>query len=397
MITPTGAGSRPALWSPAFGALLLAVFLGFASFQLLAPVIPVIILEQGGDATAVGIVVAAFSIPSVILRPPIGRLVDEWSRRGILSLGLAGMVASSLLYVIPLLPVMLATRLLHGTAWAAFNTGSNSTLAEIAPAARRGEASGLFSLMPALANTAMPAVGILLLGFVGTPMTFLVATAIALAGLLVATRGPRPEEERRPRAAERSTWRSLIERSSLLPMLLEFLWMTTHVLFFIYPPVWAAEKGIPVSALVLYYPAVGLALVISRAVAGRRLDRVPRGVPILIGIGCGAVALGVASMAESVAMLVVAGVTFAIGASMTSSMHMAIAIDRAEPARRGAAMATYSLGYQLGYGVGSVVAGTLIARLGFPSPFLAGLLAMGAMALLVLQARRTLLAGDRSS
>ena len=73
--------------------------------------------------------------------------------------------------------------------------------------------------------------------------------------------------------------RSLIERRALLPMVLEFLWMSMNVLFFVFPPLFAA-KGIPVDELVLYYPIVGVALVVSRFVVGRRLDRLPRGVPL---------------------------------------------------------------------------------------------------------------------
>ena len=130
--------------------------------------------------------------------------------------------------------------------------------------------------------------------------------------------------------------RSLIDRRALLPMLLEFLWMTVNVLFFVFPPVWADAKGIPIGDLVLYYPIVGFVLVITRFTVGRRLDRFPRGLPILLGVGCGALALVVGAAADSVATLTLAGSLFAIGSSATSPIHMAIVMDRAEPRRRGA-------------------------------------------------------------
>jgi predicted MFS family arabinose efflux permease len=168
--------------------------------------------------------------------------------------------------------------------------------------------------------------------------------------------------------------------------------MTTSVLFFVFPPVWAAAMDIPVEDLVPYYPIVGLVLVVARFTVGRRLDGMPRGLPVLAGVGCGAVALLVAAAADTVTVLTVAGCLFAIGSSATSSMHMSIVMDRADPARRGASMATYSLGFQLGYGLGSALWGLLIERLGFPSPFLGGLAAMALMMVLVLGSRRELLA-----
>jgi predicted MFS family arabinose efflux permease len=386
-----GAGSRPELWTAPFVMLLVAMLLGYASNNVMAPVLPVVILDQGGDAALVGVIVALFSIPSVLLRPPIGRLVDDWSRSGVFRLGMTGMVLSCAGYLVPFLPFIAGIRLLHGTAWAAFNTGANAALADMAPPSRRGEASGIFSLMPSVASMVMPAVGLMLLGLAGAWLAFAVATAFAVAGLLVAQMGPWPPQERRPSRTGEGFLRSLIERHALLPMVLEFLWMSTNVLFFIFPPVWAAAKGIPVEQLVVYYPVVGLTLVIARFVIGRRLDRFPRGVPILVGVGFGAAALLLAATADTVLVLTAGASLFAIGSAMTSPMHMTIVMDRADPRRRGAAMATYSLGYQLGFGVGAAVFGLLIDRFGFPVPFVAALGAMTVMALLVLGARRDLL------
>ena len=98
-----------------------------------------------------------------------------------------------------------------------------------------------------------------------------------------------------------------LERWALHPMLLEFLWMSTNVLFFVFPPVWAAAKVIPGESLLLYHPIVGVSLVVARFIVGRRLDRVPRGLPILGGVACGAVALLIAATAETVAVLTIAG------------------------------------------------------------------------------------------
>lgn len=389
---PARPALQPPLWSGPFTVLMVATLLGYCSNMMIAPVLPVFILEQGGDASLVGAIVAVFSIPSVVLRPSIGRLVDDWSRRGVFRLGLAGMVVSCAGYLAPSLLVMSGVRLLHGTAWAAFNTGANAALADMAPASRRGEASGLFSLMPSLSSMVMPTFGLLLLGAAGAWSVFAVATVLASAGLAVAMLGPWYREAIRERAEGGGYLRSLIERRALLPMVLEFLWMSTNVLFFVFPPVWAASKGIPVDQLVLYYPIVGIALVVSRFTVGRRLDRFPRGLPILAGVACGGAALLVATFAETVAMLTLAGALFAIGSSATSAMHMSIVMDRSDPHRRGAFMATYSLGFQLGFGVGAAIWGVLIDRLGFPSPYLAALVGMVLMVALVLISRRDLLA-----
>ncbi|MFN8518527.1 MAG: MFS transporter [Chloroflexota bacterium] len=375
------ADARPSLYTSSFVALCALMLLGFCSFNVINPVIPVIVIDAGGDAALAGIIVAMFSIPSVLLRPFFGRLVDEWSKRRVLALGVSGLALSSLLYLVPGIVAMAGVRLLHGTAWGAFNTGGNSSLADIAPPERRGEASGIYGLMPGLSQMAMPALGLALLGAWGAPGPFLFAAMLASLGIGIAVFGPSLANRTTRAAATRSTGLgSLLERRVVLPMTLEFLWMSTNCLFFIFPPVWAREHGIPVEALALYYPALGFAMVVARVIIGPRLDRFPRGWPVIAGAALGTMGLMVAIVAQDVAVLTVGGVLYAIAASLTSPIHLAIAMDRALPGRVGAAMATYSLGYQLGLGIGSAAYGVVISMAGFPAPFVIGI---GAMLLMV--------------
>jgi predicted MFS family arabinose efflux permease len=62
---------------------------------------------------------------------------------------------------------------------------------------------------------------------------------------------------------------------------------------------------------------------------------------------------------------------------------MAMAIDRSDPRRMGAAMATYTLGFQLAIGAGAALWGFLIDRFGYPSPYLVAI-ALQALLLAVL-------------
>ena len=48
---------------------------------------------------------------------------------------------------------------------------------------------------------------------------------------------------------------------------------------------------------------------------------------------------------------------------------MALGMDLANPRRRGAAMATFSLSFQMGNGIGSVLAGTLVTVAGYRSMY----------------------------
>jgi MFS family permease len=382
--------AKPELFTRAFIALCVVGFLAFSSQFLIQPVLPLLVVDRGGDEAVVGLVVAAFSLPSVLLRPWMGRLVDEWSTRGVLSAGTITLAVSSAAYLIPGWIALFAVRIVHGAGWAAFNTGGHSMVGRLAPPARRGEASGIYNLMPGLAQMIMPAVGLALLAAFGFDVPFLFAAALAAATLLaipfVTARGAsRPAGQR-----VASGSRSLLERGAILPMLIEILFTSVQSLFLIYPPLFAIDRGIPLEQLTLYYPTVGLTLVVSRAALARLSDRVGRG-PVLVGGATTAIlGLVVAAFATDVFTLAIGGCLWAIAASVTSPTAMALAMDRSEPGRMGAAMATYSLGFQLGLGGGAAVWGLVISAVGFSASFWVAIAVQIALIALLLFAWRGL-------
>ena len=116
------------LYSKPFVVVLLVTLLGFASFSVIQTILPLYVIQLGGNATVVGLVIAAFSVPSVVLRPVIGRLIDEWSRRGVHIAGTLCLALVAFLYLIPFTAAVLLTRVVHGAGWAAFNTGGKSVV-----------------------------------------------------------------------------------------------------------------------------------------------------------------------------------------------------------------------------------------------------------------------------
>jgi MFS family permease len=358
------------LYGPPYLALLAVTLLGFASYSIVQTVLPLYVLELGGNATVVGFVVAAFSFPSVALRPVVGRLVDEWSRRGVHLAGTICLGVAGFLYMAPSVGAVLLTRVVHGVGWAAFNTGGGTAVAELAPATRRGEAAGMYNLMPGIANMVMPAAGLLLLASQGFVATFLAAGLIGLLAAVILWFGPLPPDRKAAGRERAGVWSSLVERQALLPMSLEFLFTLTTTLFWVYPPVFARALDIPVEQLTNYYVLVGVAVVLSRLIAGRYMDRLARRTALLLGAAMTACALATAGLATSVAVLALAGIFHAIATSLITPAAMAIAIEGSRDDRRGAAIATYSLGYQLGIGAGGFLWGAVIDAFGFPGPYL---------------------------
>jgi predicted MFS family arabinose efflux permease len=87
--------------------------------------------------------------------------------------------------------------------------------------------------------------------------------------------------------------------------------------------------------------------------------------------------------ASSLTVVILSGVLFATGTAVGAATTMALAIDRSDPQRRGVAMATYSVAYPAGWGLGALTAGAVADLLGYRPMYLvvAGLTAAGLLTL----------------
>ena len=130
------------------------------------------------------------------------------------------------------------------------------------------------------------------------------------------------------------------------------------------------HAGIPLTDLTLYYPIYGGVLVASRFLLRSALDRLPRSRIVAAGSSIAIAALLIAAAFPTLPGLTVAGAVYAFAAAFTSPTLMAAAIDRSDQRRLGAAMATYSLGFQMALGVGAAAWGVTIDLLGYPAPYL---------------------------
>lgn len=379
---------RPSLYTLPFVGICLVFLFGFAQNFLLQPILPLLVLDLGGDATMVGIVFLVFSFPAVFLRPWIGRMADRIGTRRVLLLGSGGIAVAGPLYLVPSLLALVVLRVVHGATWAAFNTGVPSTMASLTPATRRGEASAAFDLMPGLAVLIMPTVALVLYGSFGLAAPLLLASAMGVATLLVAV-WMIPASVG-ARATGTSSGGALLEPAAVLPMVYQLLMSSVISLFVVYPPLFASANGLPLSDLFLYYPVYGITFVVSRIIAGRLADQVPRTWVLIVGAALAGVALLVAATAATVIALTIAGILYAIANGATTPATTALVMDHAPPGRMGAAMATYTLGFQFGSGMGAALWGFLIDRSGFLLPFLAGAVLQFAMLAIVIWRRAAL-------
>lgn len=364
---PAGPARRGTLRTTPFLATCAATFFCYAQNYVTLPLLPIMVLSIGGDAGLLGLLVAAFSATSFLLRPFVGQLVDAWSLKRVFAGGALVLGVTGFGYALPSLAALFVNRSVHGIGWAAINTAGSSAIAALAPPARRAEAGGYYSMMPGLAQATMPAVALAVVPLAGPPGAFAIAgTAGFLAALCVLwIRLPRVEA----RPPTRVSWRDLLDRTALLPMAVEALASSLTMLVLVFVPLYALTIGVAIPSLGIYFTVIGGTLVVGLASLGRLSDHLGRGPVIALGGASLIVAVCALWLARDLVGLSVAGLAYGLGMSLIQPTTFGLAADRADPLRRGKAFATYSMSFQLANGVGGLLWGSLIALWGFPAAF----------------------------
>jgi MFS family permease len=378
-------GDGGAVITRQFLVVLFIALLGFGWEQLLRSVIPLVVLDRGGGAALVGLVAGVYSLPALLLRPTIGRLVDSWHHGRLLQLGalVAAIAPTGLL--LPGIALLIPVRLVQGAGWASYSVSAQAFMAKIAPAARRGAASSYYQATIAVSVLVGPGLGTWLYVTSGLVAPVVLATVLGLIALVVALRvripvQPGASKAESPASPPRSGLPIIraLERSALPSTVMLMTFMAAQSLFTVFAPVYAIALGEPIESLVVYYPVYGAVLTLSHLAAAPVADRFGRSVTIRLGCGLGIGGLAVAAFGGGMTTLTLGAAAYAIGVSFVSSATSALTIDRAPTGKLGSSMATYSLGYQLASGLGSLAWGALISASGFLVAF------AGAIALQVL-------------
>ena len=354
-----------------------AQFLGYAQNAMLAPVLPLYVTQLGGSPLVVGLVLACFAATSVVVRPLVGHWADRWSEAGVMITGLLFQGASMFLCLLPWVGTAMLANGLRGIGWGGLNTGGYSLLAHIAPESRRGEASGLYSGVQSASSILFPAFALWLLNvsFGGFTAAFLATTVFswvgAALGMLIQRRPAVRDRARQHSTLMPDWWRAIfhfIEVEIFLPSLM-LLWLNLSLPSITnFSVLYANELG--VANFGVFFIVIGITSLLARPLLGRLSDRIGRDLSIAAGFGLQIAGLLLITIASNLAGMIGCGMLYMLGNAMGSSTTLALALERADPQRRGKQMATFSIAYPLSYGLGSMVTGGTVEFAGYTGMFL---------------------------
>ncbi|MEU8248556.1 MFS transporter [Nonomuraea sp. NPDC048916] len=354
--------------------LLLSTGLCFLSVGLLIPMIPRFVTGPLGQGTgAVGACLATAAVTAVLARPLAGRLADRWGRATAARAG--GVVLASATFALLLadsLPALLACRAVAGVGEALAYVGLATAASD---QDRPGAAMNLFSVAvnvgllagPALAETVYSAAGFdAVWVLAGATATGMAAASWMLGGCA--------------EPAGRRSGGPLVHRAALLPGLAYLAGVWGYTAFSAFIPLYVATLGHGGSGThFLVYGGVLLAVRLGGHRLVARTDPRTRGLASLALTAAGLIGLAVW---PSVTGTLCASAVIGAGQALGLPAFLAIAVAGLPPGQRGAAVATTTAFFDLGFLTAALALGVIAESLGLASGFaIAG--GVSAMALLL--------------
>jgi MFS family permease len=344
------------LWSKRFAAIVLSnLFMAWA-FYALMPTLPIYLTRDLRiSQAATGLVLAAFSIAAILIRPFAGYLIDNYHRFLVFILSLFLMTAVYGIY--PLVNgavAMFLLRLMHGGIWGICSSSTAPIVADTAPLTRLGEGMGIYAMSVPVAMTIGPMFGLEILKGFGSDVMFLSILGISFLSLMIAlfTKTPSKTIIKRKFALT-----DLFHRKALPLSLCIFFLMIAYGSIVIFVGVYAAQKGF--SNVASFFLCFAATLFLSRVFLGKLFDRGYVFRLILVGLLFTAIGMLCLGYAGNPTQFLAAGIMNGFGFGILLPTHQAAINNLVGPRERGAANSTYLVSYDLALGVASLLVGFL--------------------------------------
>jgi MFS family permease len=344
------------LWTRDFTILCLATFLMSSAFYFLLPTLPLYFVKHlGTGGILTGVLLAAYTLSALLIRPFAGFSIDFFGRKTIYLLSFTLFALSFGFYAFAgSLVLMFILRFFHGLAWGGLTTASSTIIVDLVPPHRRGEGLGIFGLAMTSAMALGPALGIMVLNSYGFDVMFVTASALCLTGLITASFIHYPYFKR---SADNGGFRfkTLFEKSSI-PMALGMLVLMIPyggIISFI--AIYAAEQqtGNAGNFFLIFATGIGL----SRVISGRLFD--VNGPVKLIFTAILVYVTGFLLLAflKIPAGFYTSALLLGVGNGIVFPVFQAMVNNLVPVHRRGAANSTLFTALDLGIGIGMVFMG----------------------------------------
>ena len=386
-------GFREILRIPEIRTAMIGTFVIMLGFGILSPVLPNYARTLGVGYDAVGLLVSAFSFTRLAADPFVGRFIDRYGERGMITIGAIGVGVSSIASgLAPTFVQLVIYRAAGGVFSALFFAALLSFLLRTIPPERSGRVMSVYYGSFNLGFIAGGPLGGLFVAWFGPASPLhIYAISCFVSAFLFWRKMYNPERHRdeiRKGGVRRLPWNRPFV--TVLFVNLAYLWMVGAVFSTLVPLFGREEIGLTLGTIGIGFAIATGTELISLFPAGKATDRHGRKavlVPSLIGL---ALVTGLFGFASSTVAFMVAMGFLGVMSGYSGVPPAPMLSDVTPPELKGSAVAVFRFMGDLGFVLGPLVAGWFADHFGFVAAFgvsaVPALVALG----LVLSIRETM-------
>lgn len=370
--------NKEPIWTKAFISLFItniAVFIVFYGLVSALPLYAIGVLGRTDEDA--GLLMSAFLLSAIVVRPFTGKILDIIGKRKMLWIGLVFyLICTILYYFIEPFGALLALRFVQGIWFSIITTAGISIAADIVPTTRKGAGLGYFSMSTNLAVVLGPLIALSIIQSYSFDVLFIVMSLLMVAGVLTSLSAPADQAKASIEVSRKLSLGDLFEKGALPVAFLGSLIAFSYASVLSYLSIYAQEKDILAlaSTFFLVFAAV---MLVTRPFTGKIFDEKGAQYILIPGFISFAIGLVILAYMNSGTQFLIAGAFIGLGYGAIIPSLQTLAVQSTKHERSGYATATFFTFFDLGIAVGSYVLGFVALYLGYRDVYLlSGLLVL---------------------
>jgi ACDE family multidrug resistance protein len=360
---------------------------------LLYPVLPVLAADLKVDEAQIGLTMAAFTAPAIVLAPLFGIMADLYGRRWLLVFGLAVFgLAGAAVAAAPSYEWVLILRAIQGIGASALLPLTIVLISDILPDDREIRGQGIKVALDRVAMIVLPLIGgaLAILSWRAAFVPFLLIVALALAAYLWMPETNKGEHDSLKDYLARTS-RAIREPRLTLAFATGFLRFFLDYGLYTYLPIIAALRyGASPAAIGILIAVSAVGSIITAISIGRIYGRVATETLLAFAFFASAIGVGLPAIGAPVWLIAVGMLLFGLGNGLISPLQKSLMTRRTPPELRGGVIAVDRVIQQIAKSAAPALLGALllVAPLEMLFWVMAAMSAVGTLALIVVAVMR---------
>ena len=350
---------KESIWSAPYVALMATNFFQSMAAFMTNTTLPLYLDALGAATSMVGIVVGAFAITALLVRPFAGPAFDSFSKKRLLLIAQTLIGLSLIGYgIAPSVPALFCVRLLHGVGIGCSGPLAMSLVSEFLPVSRLASGISIYALAQSFAQVIGPAVGLWLVEYLGFSNTYFLSAASVIVAMVGVFFVKEPPRERLPYrfSLDRMFAREAVPKAIVLSLFaIAFSGTTSYLVLY--------GNLLGIDNMGTYFVVYALCLVATRPLFGKLADRFGPPRVLIVGVMFFAASYVMLWQVHDFPGMIAVAVVGSAGFGACAPLIQSMALGSVPPERRGAASNTAFTGMDVGMLIGPGTAGVVIETL----------------------------------